>query len=68
MSKRMLGVILTAVLGQLLLSGCATTDNANQQQSNFNASGTPSPLNTGANPWTNVNPQVQGQIQANRVP
>jgi len=50
----------------LLLVSCATTDNPSPAEP-LSATGTPSPLNTRANPWTNVNPQIQGQYQAGRL-
>jgi PBP1b-binding outer membrane lipoprotein LpoB len=56
-------VILLISLG-FLLAGCVTTNNTPNQD--MTTTGTLSPLNTSANPWTNVNPQVQGQQQAAR--
>lgn len=49
----------------LMLNGCAGN---NPPAASANADlRSPSPLNTSANPWTNVNPQVQAQQQAGRV-
>lgn len=47
-----------------LIIGCAR---GTGQVSDFNATGTPSPLNTSANSWTNVNPSVQGQMRAGAI-
>jgi ABC-type Zn uptake system ZnuABC Zn-binding protein ZnuA len=61
--------LILAFLTTFLLTACATTDEQNQAQSD-NVSqyptGTPSPLNTSANPWSNVNPQITGAATAAR--
>lgn len=74
---RKLSLIVISLLTPLLFIGCATTgtnqtnvtqaDIAQTNTSDFNSTGTLSPLNTKENPWTNVSPQVQAQQQAARA-
>lgn len=63
--KSNLVVSLSIFASALLLAACAATHNAPPAEP-LNPTGTPSPLNTSANPWTNVNPQIQGQQELGR--
>jgi|GEM_PF-5802212 len=64
-------LVFIGILLGLLISACVTQGNSayntNTHESlNRNPSGTPSPLNTSTNPWTQINPQAQVQYQAAR--
>lgn len=67
--KQFFAALCLIVSSAFLLSACVTTDPdaVPAVNPNMNASGTPSPLNTAANPWTQVNPQIQAQQQAARA-
>ena len=62
--KRLL-LIVTMLSALFILNGCATSNSPPANQP-LRPTGTLSPLNTSANPWTNVNPTIQGQYQATR--
>jgi len=73
---RAFGLAFLAPFFIFLINSCAlyqgqqqqntSLDNTSASTSSPPPSSSPSPLNTSANPWTNVSPQVQGQIARER--
>ncbi len=72
----MQGLLILVSFYLFLLTSCALYQGQDHQNTHIQTqtpssaapppSSSPSPLNTSANPWTNVNPQVQGQISKTR--